>query len=96
MILNPFKLWGSYVGLVAGVVVGILIYQAFQAVSEFINLKSTAYLFLIGVIILGFVVGWLVHLSAQREVEKKRRKEKDDKTKELQKINVSSQGEGNF
>jgi hypothetical protein len=63
---NPFKMWGSWVGAVIGLV---SMFLGFDLVSGYIlhavNLMSNSVFFLIASysipIILGFLVGWGIH-----------------------------------
>jgi len=63
---NPFKMWGSYVGTIVG-----LMYQFFsQDIVDFFgftfNFTSSTFTFSIGYTIIGFLIGWGIHSLFRR------------------------------
>jgi len=59
---NPFKMWGSYVGIVLGITVGFIVTLAIA--SKFKEPESINQIFwfiYIPVIIVSFLIGWSIH-----------------------------------
>ena len=58
---NPFKLWGTYLGLALGLVVAFFTYAAVSALCEFGSCKPRAIILPIIPIVIGFLLGWGAH-----------------------------------
>jgi len=64
---NPFKMWGSYVGLAIGLVIGFLTYSTILVLCEFGGpCRLTAFIIPFIPIGLGFLVGWGIHSLFRR------------------------------
>ena len=56
---NPFRMKGSYVGLVIGIAVSAFFYRELYAICEFGVCKEIAFLWPVLVAVFGFVLGWI-------------------------------------
>ncbi len=58
---HPFKMHGSYIGLVLGFIVSYFSLVALSVIGEFSKLKPTAFLVIFAPLIFGFLLGWGLH-----------------------------------
>ncbi|MBD3252513.1 hypothetical protein GF386_02175 [Candidatus Pacearchaeota archaeon] len=58
---NPFKMFGSYLGLLIGLIIGYFSFDTIMILCEFGPCKTTAVFLLIIPVVLGFVLGWMIH-----------------------------------
>jgi hypothetical protein len=58
---HPFKMPGSYVGLVVGFVLSYFILVALSVIGEFSKLKPIAFALVFAPLVLGFLLGWGLH-----------------------------------
>lgn len=58
---NPFKLWGSYMGLVFGLIGAYFSFTAVFTLCEFGPCRPTVLLIPVIVAVFGFVLGYLIH-----------------------------------
>ncbi|MBU0906935.1 MAG: hypothetical protein KKD18_03800 [Nanoarchaeota archaeon] len=58
---HPFKMHGSYIGLVLGFVLSYFTLVALSVVGEFSLLKPTAFLVIFAPLVVGFLLGWGFH-----------------------------------
>ena len=54
---NPFFLWGTYIGLVIGLIGSFFIYTTIDVLCEFSACRPTAYILPFIPAILGFIIG---------------------------------------
>lgn len=59
---NPFKLIGSYIGLIVGVVLGYFSFAAIFSLAELGMFKPIALLIPFIVLVFCFFIGYLIHL----------------------------------
>ncbi len=59
---NPFKMIGSYLGLLAGLVLTLFSYLAIFTICEFADCKTTAFVLPVFPALFGFFGGWLIHI----------------------------------
>ena len=65
--MNPFKLLGAYLGLAIGLILSFLIYSAIKVLCEFGGpCKPLAFVIPILPAILGFLIGWGIHIIIMR------------------------------
>lgn len=58
---NPFHLWGTYVGLIIGLIGAYFSFAAVFTICEFGPCRPTVILIPILVVITGFMMGYLIH-----------------------------------
>lgn len=58
---HPFKMHGSYTGLVLGFILSYFTLVAFSVVGEFSQLKPTMFILAFAPLVLGFLLGWGLH-----------------------------------
>ena len=58
---NPFRLWGSYIGLAVGAVFAYLSFATIRVFSEFGSVRPTAFILPVIPLVLGFLIGWGIH-----------------------------------
>jgi len=66
---NPFKMWGSYVGtgiITIPVILIFLFVYAFEEGHGGYSIQPLRMLIFIGIIIVGFLIGWLIHALIRR------------------------------
>jgi hypothetical protein len=65
---NPFRMYGSYIGLAIGLVASFFAYAAVRALCEFGPCRPTAMLIPFIPVVVGFLFGWLFHWSLRKLV----------------------------
>ncbi len=64
--VSAFRMWGSYIGTVMGIIVGFFMYSAIKVICEFGACKPGAYVLPIIPVVIGFIVGWGTHLLIRK------------------------------
>jgi len=59
---NPFKMIGSYIGLIIGTIVGYFSFAIIFSMAEQGTFKNYMLLLPITILISGFLIGWLINL----------------------------------
>lgn len=60
---NPFKMWGSYIGIIPGIFFGFII-AANSITPE--SLNEIFWQYTIGGAIVGFLIGWGIHFLIRK------------------------------
>ena len=67
---DPFKMFGSYIGLVVGLILSYALFASLAVLCSFSACKSYTYYLLLIPIIIGFLLGWGIH-SIFRKLKKR-------------------------
>jgi len=59
--LSPFRMLGSYIGAVIGLIISYLSFISLAVICTFSTCESYTYIILIIPIVVGFILGWIVH-----------------------------------
>ncbi|MBD3164628.1 hypothetical protein GF323_05505 [Candidatus Woesearchaeota archaeon] len=66
IIMNPFRLSGSYIGLGIGIITGFFVYSAFSVLCEFFGCNILAYVFPFLIPVIGLLAGFGLHMLSVR------------------------------
>ncbi|RJR32281.1 hypothetical protein C4569_00035 [Candidatus Parcubacteria bacterium] len=55
---NPFRLLGTYIGLISGLFISYLSLNATRSVCSFLQCEKVNYIFLFLPVLAGFFIGW--------------------------------------
>jgi len=59
--INPFKLYGTYIGMAIGLLLSFITYKSINVICEFSKCKGTSIILILIPLIIGFIAGWTIH-----------------------------------